>query len=312
MNTPLAPIPTGTLMTTTAIPPGYPKAPTGILMGAPGAGKTWSVITMALAGIECFIIITEPNGLDSLLDAIRFDRNKQPRDAATQARLRALIHWHVVLPKTAPWGDLVAVTKNIASMDFAAMKKMKAERRPEIVVNLLESCNDFIDDTTGKHYGDVTKWPDTRALFIDSLSGLNDIFRQLVVGLKPSPDQGEWGVMVDQQHNFLYTLLTNIHCYCFILAHLDRGMDEANLMTLVTPSAMTKKYSGKVGKDFGDVICAKRADGKFYWSTIESGTDLKNRALPLSEKLDPDFKQIVAVQHARVETWKKESVQPQT
>ena len=53
-------------------------APSVLIEGSPGSGKTTSIVTLLKAGIETFVIITEANGLDSLLDAV--ERTDAPID----------------------------------------------------------------------------------------------------------------------------------------------------------------------------------------------------------------------------------------
>lgn len=280
------------------------QAPAVLLYGVPGAGKTWSIVTLLLAGIKVFIIITEPKALDSILDAIRLDEKRQPRPKPVVELLMSLLHYHVILPESVPWDAMKDIATKIAALSFKDLKSSRAERSPKLVVELLETCNDFVDDRSGKHFGDVATWGDDCALVLDSLSGLNRLMRQLVVGFKPSPDQAEWGIMVDQESNFLFTLLSNLRCYFVVLAHVNRGTDEVTLVTQHTPAAMTYNYSGKVGGDFSEVVQAKRIGGKFVWSTMETSADIKNRALPISDSLEPSFMPIVAAHRARVEALK--------
>ena len=41
-----------------------------LLIGTPGSGKTYSLSTLVSAGLETFVISTDPGGPDSLLDAM--------------------------------------------------------------------------------------------------------------------------------------------------------------------------------------------------------------------------------------------------
>ena len=45
------------------------QTPSIILCGPPGTGKTHACVTLAKAGIEVFSIITEPGGVESIIDA---------------------------------------------------------------------------------------------------------------------------------------------------------------------------------------------------------------------------------------------------
>src|SRR6478609_10658907 len=65
------------------------QPPSVLLQGASGAGKTSSIVTLLLAGIEVFVIGTEPGFVDSLIDRVR--ELKAPMDK---------LHWMSVLPAT--------------------------------------------------------------------------------------------------------------------------------------------------------------------------------------------------------------------
>ena len=270
------------------------KAPTVLLMGPPGSGKTTSLVTLLSAGIEVFDIITEPNGLDAILDAIRRAPNSE--------ELMSRFHWHVVSARAAGWNALRKAAKDIGSMSFKDLKFMKPEKTADVMIELQDTCKDFTCARTGAHFGDVSTWDDKRALVIDSLSGVNEICRTLVVGFKPSPDVGEWGVMVGQEYNFIYQLLFECDCFFVVTAHINRTADEITGATQITPAAMTYPFSGKIGKDFSEVILAHRIKDKFSWSTSETNADVKNRALPISDSLPPDFATIISTHRARVES----------
>lgn len=280
------------------------KAPSAILMSPPGGGKSWSTVTWLMAGIEAFVIITEPNGLDSLLDCIRTmpDPNREgykvPRPGFE--KLMSLLHYHEVKPKAAPWKDLMDTSRKVGLLTYKDLKSSASPRGPDVMLDLLQACNDFPDDLSGKKFGDVSTWGDNRVLIIDSLSGLNDIVRQLVIGHHPAPDKSDYQVMINQEQTFLYTLQSNCYCFFVVYAHVNRGNDELTGQKETTPAAMSYSYSGKVGKDFSEVILAKRVGTKFLWSTMELNTDIKNRALPISDNLPPDWGQLITVHRARV------------
>jgi len=68
--------------------------------GDAGAGKTWSLATLIEAGLEVFVLTTEPNGMDSLLDAV-----------ATKKLPLSKLHWHAVSPASPGWDGLIEVAK---------------------------------------------------------------------------------------------------------------------------------------------------------------------------------------------------------
>ena len=63
-------------------------------------------------------------------------------------------------------------------------------------------------------------------------------------------------------------------------------------------STLGRKLAPKIPRYFGEVIYATRTVNKeqkyeFNWSTVDNTIDLKNRALPVSSRLRPDFGQVV-------------------
>lgn len=267
------------------------KAPSTVLMGPPGAGKTDSIITLLEAGIETFVVVTEPNGLDSLLDSAA--RRKIPLD---------LLHWHVVSPTAAGWSGIKDMAKTIGSMSYSAIADLKSgvgKQHVKQMNDFLECFENFTDDRTGEIFGDVTTWDDSRALVLDSLSGLNKLAKEHTVGFKPSMHQGEWGIAMNLEEAIIYKLASDCMCYFVVIAHIDRTPIEATGGTQVSMAALGNKLAPQLVKLFSEVVLAKREKDKFLWSTMESGVDVKNRALPISDHLSPSFSQIVATHKQR-------------
>ncbi len=280
------------------------KAPTIGLMGEPGTGKTTSLVTFLEAGIEVFDLITDPSGLDSMLDAINYFplRNsrgeKVPRPNAQELLQR--FHYHVVPAPTAGFTALKDTVHKIGTMSFKDLKFISGGKDPSTMEALLNNCVAFHDDRTGVIYEDATEWGDNRVLALDGLSGLNEIVRKLVVGHKPSPDQGEWGIMVGAEHDFLYQLMAELRCYFVLLCHLTRSSDEISGAVQTVPKGITYNFSGSLGKDLSEVIRARRVKDVFTWSTSESDAAVKNRILPISDQLPPTFLPIIEGHRARV------------
>ena len=160
-------------------PPAKPvplSAPKVLLMGPPGTGKTWSIASLLEAGVETFVIITEPGGEESLLNAI--PKNKP--------ELIQKLHWTYVAPVTAGWGAMGEVLKTIGNSNFQQISDMKsgiAKSPDSNIMKLFKHLQNFVDDRTGQSFGDCTSWGFDRALVLDSLSGLNNLTLQHTVGL---------------------------------------------------------------------------------------------------------------------------------
>ena len=281
--TPQRPIPAGP-----SLNPGAPQNPLSgvnflqppsvLLQGASGSGKTSSIVTLLAAGIEVFVIGTEPGFVDSLIDRCR--ELKLPMDK---------LHWTTVLPATDGWDALDDMVQKIGSLDFEGISKIKGIGKDKTRV----PAQRFL--AAGRSYGSFTTWGDDRALVIDSLSGLSIISWYLTVGNKPTGAPGEWNIAM----NFIEALLMKINsdrqCYFVLTAHIEKEMDEISGIMRIMTSTLGRKLAPKIPRFFGEVVYATRTTDapKFRWSTIDRSADLKNRILPVGDKLDPDFGPIV-------------------
>lgn len=270
------------------------SAPKIILMGPPGAGKTTSLSTLLRAGIEVFVLVTEPGGIDALLDACK--KGNIPIER---------LHWHYVAPVDMKWATMskLATTINTSSFEDIAKMQMGIEKRQTTnIMKLLDQLQNFTDERTGTSFGDVTEWGPDRAIVIDSLTGLNHLVMQNTVGLKPNPAPGEWNIAQTFEANIINLLASNCRCYFILLAHIDRTISETTGAMLNVPAAIGAKLGPKLGAFFGDVILAKRAtpNAPFVWSTLEASTDVKNRILPVNSTLSPDFTPFVLAHRERI------------
>jgi len=147
-----------------------------LLLGATGTGKTHSIATLVEAGIKPFVIFTEP-GMSTLSKVMK--EKKMAEDA---------IAWHYVSPAKQDWNSMITMAKNLNKMSFEMITKMADPNKIQFLqwVELLRTCEDFVDDRTGEHFGNIGDWDTDRALVIDSLSGLNDMAMSLIVGSRPT------------------------------------------------------------------------------------------------------------------------------
>jgi hypothetical protein len=262
-------------------------------MAPAGAGKTTSLATFAKAGIEVFVIITEPTGVDSLLDA--WEREKLDIN---------LLHYCVVTPAAAGWGALREMGLKINAMSYKDLSELKSgigKEHMKQYPKLLQMFENFVDDRTGNQYGDVTSWGADRALCVDSLSGLSLIMLQHTVGFKPSPHQGEWGIAMSSLEMLLLKLSSDCQCFFVLTSHIEKEPDELTNMTKVMVSTLGRKLAPKIPRFFSEVIRARKtADGKFLWATQDSEADLKNRALRSGADLPPSFVPIVEAYRRRL------------
>jgi AAA domain len=270
------------------------QAPHCLLMGPAGSGKTTSIATFAKRGIECFVVVTEPTGVDSLLDV--WEREKLDIN---------LLHFAVVPPASPGWGALKDLGVRINAMSYKDLSELKSgigKEKMKQYPMLLDNLENFQDDRTGKTYGDVTSWGGDRALVLDSLSGASLIVMQHTVGFKPSPHQGEWGIAMSSLENLLLKLSSDCQCFFVVTAHIEREPDEITGVTKIGVSTLGRKLAPKIPRFFSEVIRARKdAAGKFLWATMDSEADLKNRALPSGNNLAQDFGPIIDAYRRRAQ-----------
>lgn len=267
------------------------KPPRVLLQGVPGSGKTYSLVTLLDAGITPFVLATESGASEVIYDAL-----------AAHGRSADEVHISYVPPAAPGWEGLKTMLDKVAMLNYELLASEKSgigKRDLQQLFTFLDRLRDFRDDRTGEHFGDVTEFDDSRALVIDSLSGLNALARRHTVGLKPSLHQGEWGVAMQLEIEILNQLVDECKCMFILLAHLDREMNELTGSPINTVAALGRKNAPQILKTFGDVVSVKRKGGKFIWSTSEEFEDVKNRTLPISDSLPPSFEPIVRVYRER-------------
>ena len=269
------------------------SAPKVLLMGATGSGKTYSISTLLEAGLEVFVLATEPNAIDSILDACGV--RKIPTSK---------LHWTYITAAPAGWSALADMAKTVNLLSYEDIQKLKSgvsKNQTNQVSKLITAFQNFKCDHCAEAFGDCASWGDDRALVLDSLSGLNVLAMSNTIGYKPAAHQGEWGVAMNLEDQIIQGLTMSLNCYFVLMAHIDREENIITGGTTITPAALGRKLGPKLGRFFSEVILAKRNQASFSWSTSETGTEVKNRALPISDKLEPTFKQIVDV-HKRRQT----------
>ena len=271
-----------------------------LLIGATGTGKTYVQRTWIDKGITPFILTTEP-GIESSLGDL-------PKESC---------HWHYVAPANVGWADLLESAKNINQLSYEALAKAPAGNKQKYgqFLDVLTTCNRFICDRTGEDFGDVSTWGTDRVLVVDSLSGLNIMAMDLVVGSKPTKGMQDWMVAMDNLERFLTTLVMNTECFFVLTAHPEREQDEITGGVQIMASTLGRKVAPRLPRFFDDVIYTRRDGDKFSWSTAAVNVDLKARNLPIKDGLAPDFAQIVTAWESKGGVIAKqpeavESVQP--
>lgn len=265
--------------------------PSVALMGPSGSGKTYSVSTFLEAGIEVFFLGTEPGAVETLVDSV--SRRKLDMN---------LVHYHQMKIAAPGWDAIQKNIELVGSMSYEALSTLKDIGKAQMkhLMEFLNCCKDFPDDRTGKTFGDATTWGASRAFVVESLSGLNRMAREYVVGYKPTMHQGEWGTAMQMEENIIVKLLTDRACYLVLIAHVDRELDEVTGGTKITLAALGRKLAPQLAKYFSEIVLARREGTNFYWSTAETTADVKNRALTVDNKLLPSFVPIVEAHRLRL------------
>jgi len=251
-----------------------------LLMGAAGSGKTFSIKTLVDAGLEVFVISTEP-GVENVLEKAGADLGKE-------------VHLHYVPAANPSWDSMISTAEKINTLPNDVLLKVKDVNKGDYhqFIELLGACANYKDQFTGKEYGPVDSWDEKRALVLDGLTGTGTMSMNLVVGGKPLRTQPDWGIAMDQIERFIQKLVFNTKCTFVLIAHIEKIRDEVSGQFLVSLSTLGNKLAPKIPPMFDEVICAYREGKNFFWSTDMEGYDLKARKLPLSSKLKPTFEQL--------------------
>lgn len=272
------------------------QAPSVLLMGPTGSGKTDSLLTLIEAGLELFAVVTEPHGVETLLSGMA--RRKLPMDK---------LHWMEIFPARPGFESLEVMAKKVSIMDQGALANLKpgGERSTAQWIELIKGLRAFKDGKDGKAYGPIDSFDTSRAVAIDSLSGLNAMSMDITIGDKVTANPGEWGIAMKQLEKLLLTCTSSLRCLFVLTAHTEREVDEVTGAGRLMASTLGRKLAPTIPRFFSEVVLAKRqAEGdteQFFWSTAEPGYDLKKRALALSSKLPPSFGPIVEAYKARVQ-----------
>jgi hypothetical protein len=269
------------------------QPPSVLLEGPTGTGKTDSLVTYLEAGLELFVLVTEPTGVDSLL--ISAERRKVPIDK---------LHWHQITPSSISFGDLDGIAAKVSTLTQETLSKLppQGDRSKPKWREMLKALSDFPCDRTGRKFGAVDTWDASRALAIDSLTGISDMAWGMVMGTKPTAHPGEWQIAMQVIQQWLNTCTSSVKCHFALTAHVTKEMNEVTGAQQVMTSTLGSKLAPKIPAYFSEVILSRREGEQFFWSNTTHNTDLKKRALPFGDKHIPNFVPIVEAYKKRLET----------
>lgn len=258
-----------------------------LLLGPVGTGKTTALTTFIEAGIELFVIGTDPGFEESILDAIHekdLDINK--------------FHYQYIAPASADWTALINNAEMINKMGYDTLSSLKQGMNKSSYTQFLEllrALSNFTDHRTGREYGPVDDFPENVAFAIDSLSGINVMAMDMMIGGKPTAHQGEWGVAMNAEEKLILKLTSDLKCFFVLTAHIEKEPDIVTGVPIIMVGALGRKLAPKLPRTFSDVILTVKEGNKFTWSTAALNVDLKARSLPIKDGLTPSFGQIVDV-----------------
>ncbi len=257
-----------------------------LLLGPSGVGKTTAIKTWLNAGITPFAIFTEPS------------YEVLGRDLC-QGEGTGKIHWAYIPPMAPDFATMIDSARKINTFDLKALAGLTDINKGKYqqFIDLLLLCNNFKCAGCSATYGSVETWGTDRVLVLDSLSGLNSMAMNLVVGSKPVKSMSDWGIAMDNEERFIQKLCVDKRCHFMLTGHTEREVDEVTGMSNIMAATLGRKLAPRLPRFFSDVVLAKRDGTTFAWSTTTLGADLKARNLPYADNQSPIIGPLL-------ETWK--------
>lgn len=251
-----------------------------VLMGPTGTGKTHAIGTLVEnTPLDVFYFPLE-SGAESLVGYFTDRGMVVPPN----------LHLHELTQPQAGFMDIFEAAKKTNTLPHDAVMKMTDARRSKYdgYLKLLEALNAPVDQN-GEKFEPADKWGTDRVIVIDGLTGLNEFAMQLVIGGKAERTQTDWGVAQSYIMSLINKLTSGCKCHFVLIAHVDREVDAIQGGVKLMMSTLGKAINGILPTKFSDVVICRKEVDKFYWSTAASNADVKNRNLPLSDKIAPDF-----------------------
>lgn len=254
-----------------------------LLLGPTGVGKTTMIKSWIDSGIVPMCIFTEPS-----YEVLGKDLCKHGG-----------IHWHYIPPLAPSFTDMIDSARRINTFDLKGLSGMTDinKRHYTGFIDVLTQCNNFKCEGCNQEFGGVDTWNTDRVLVIDSLSGLNSMAMNLVVGSKPVKSMSDWGIAMDNLERFIQKLCVDKSCHFMLTGHVEKELDEVTGMQSTMVSTLGRKMAPRLPRFFSDVVMAERKVADFTWSTVTMNADLKARNLPYAAGQKPSIAPLL-------ESWK--------
>lgn len=260
-----------------------------ITEGPTGTGKTFALGTLVdwaqKNGARVHVLFTE-NGLESLLGYWR-DRNLPVPEC---------LAWHVVPVAAMDLTALIRAAKDAGSMNYEGLTKQidpdRARNNPW--EKFLTILTDVPDDRTKKNFGNIGTWGTDQILVVDSMSEAANLCFKMQVGKKPVASQPDYQVAQQNFLNWLRWMTQSLRCTFVITAHVQRQTNELTGITQIMTKVIGRALSDEVPQLFSEVIYTRREGTTWVWDTAATNVDTKTRYLPISQKLDPNYAQIMS------------------
>lgn len=259
------------------------SAPSMLLLGESGTGKTDSLGELASHVRKLFVIVTEPNGLEVLLDS--FIRRKVPIDK---------LHFHVISPSRSNFEDMQKLAVTVSQSTHESLTKQHpGNRQGAKFIDVMGIFHNFTCQRTGEVFGNLSTLGSDCAVAVDSLSGLSAMAWDVTMGTKLTAHPGEWGIAMKLIDKGLLSWTSNLKCFFVMTGHVEREVDEVTQSSKLMASTLGKKLAPNIPKFFSEVVRSYTDANQFHWSTSDPSMALKHRALPFGSKLPVSYKPIV-------------------
>lgn len=247
-----------------------------MLVGPVGVGKTTAIASLVEAGLKVYAVFTEPS-----FEVLGDQRH---------GNVLAKIDFDYLPPANTDFSDMLQSARLINTLTMKGLSNLDDINKTKHAefMTLISKLNER----------QVDKWGTGRALILDSMSGLNIMAMNLVVGSKPVKSMADWGIAMDNLERLVQKLCTGLRCHFMMTAHAEMERDEVTGQTFIMAGTLGRKLAPKIPRYFSDVIYVKREGTNFSWSTVEMGADLKARNLPYAANIKPSFVPIIT-------EWKK-------